>query len=1087
MKDFDSTIHTIRSEDESASPAPERLDSLQEARDRLAEKKGQKMWRSLEQLAETPSFQELLHRELPRQAAELGTVDRRRFLQLSGASLGIAGLTACTKQPPEKVIPYVRQPEDVVPGKPLFFATSVSRTGYAVPVLAESHMGRPTKLEGNPEHPASQGGTDGITQAETLNLYDPDRSQAITHLGQIRTWDTFRSQADGLRTALTGTQGDGLAVVTPAVTSPTVKRLLNELATALPKAKHYVHEPLLGNEAEGIRRATGDGGELFYDFKAADVVLAVDSDFTAEGPNAVRYAKDFASRRKAHDLADAENMSRLYSVESMPHGISTVADHRLALKPTQVGQFLLAVAAQLGVAGASAPAGDERFTAWVEEVAKDLQAHAGSSAVVVGSYLDADLHALGLAINDKLGNLGTTVKLHESLIAEGLSCDELVADLKAGSVSTLVLLGGVNPVYDSPADIDFGAVMRKATVRIHNGPFIDETAELCQWHIPESHCLESWGDLLSGDGVASLVQPIVNPLYDSRTGVEVLAALLGRGDQSAEQLVSETWTAWHSSDGAVAGAASDFTKFWRRSLHDGFVIGTEAVAKVASIDASAAASALASKKPADVELMFRPDPTVLDGRYANNAWLQECPKPITKLTWDNALLMSPATAEAKLGKNLLPGNEQRDKAPLVTLEVGGRSLDVAVWVVPGMANDTFALHLGYGRNTAGAVATGTGFNANTLRTSKDLWQAADPKVSSTGEKYLIACTQDHHSMEGRAPVRSTNVQTYQAHPDAPLNIHHHFDIDKTLMPGDDYPYDSYRWGMSIDLTSCSGCNACLMACVSENNIPAIGKDQVRRGRELHWIRVDRYFSGDDPNEVDEILSQPVPCMQCEQAPCEVVCPVAATVHSDEGLNDMVYNRCVGTRYCSNNCPYKVRRFNFLLYQDFDTPQLKLGRNPDVTVRSRGVMEKCTYCVQRINQARIERHRDGERIQEGDVVTACQQACPSDSIIFGDLSDKDSALSKAKASGLDYGLLEELGTRPRTTYLGRVRNPNPELWARLFPNRPLVEERHHGGDHGGDHGDAGHGGDHGAEGHGGAAGHAGAEGHGASEDHGAAEH
>ena len=1095
MKDFDSTIHTLRSEEEPGRAA----ETLQVAREHkaasAAEAGPQKMWRSLEELAESPSFQDMLHRELPRQAAELGTVDRRRFLQLSGASLGLAGLAACTKQPPEKVVPYVRQPEDIVPGKPLFFATAVSRTGFALPVLAESHMGRPTKLEGNPEHPASQGGTDALTQADTLNLYDPDRSQSIAHLGQIRSWDAFVTQAEGLRAALTATEGEGLAIVTGAVTSPTLNRLLGELQAEMPKAKRFTHEPLLGNEAEGIRRATGSVGQLSYDFKKADVVLAVDSDFTSEGPNSVRYAKDFASRRRAHDVHEASSMSRLYSVESMPFGVSVVADHRLAVKPSRMGAFLLAVAAKLGVAGAVAPdAGDERWNAWVEEVAADLQAHAGSSAVIVGPYLDADVHALALAINDALGNLGQTVALQESLVGDHGSCEELVADLNAGKVSTLVLLGGVNPVFDSLADVDFGAALRKATVRIHNGPFIDETAELCQWHVPESHALESWGDLLSGDGTACLVQPIVNPLYGSKTGIEVAAALLGRGTESAESLVRETWTGWHGSEGIAAGAATDFTKFWRRALHDGHVIGTQAVAKVASIDASAAASALAEVQTSELEILFRPDPTVLDGRYANNAWLQECPKPVTKLTWDNALLMSPATAEKRVGETLLHGNEQRDKAPLVTLEVGGKTLDVAVWVVPGMADDTFALHLGYGRRTCGAVASGTGFNANLVRSSESPWQAASPSAKATGESYLIACTQDHHSTEGREPVRSTNVQTYEAYPDAPLNIHHHFDITKTLMPGDDYPYGSYRWGMSIDLTSCTGCNACLVACVSENNIPAIGKDQVRRGREMHWIRVDRYFAGDDPNNVDEILSQPVPCMQCEQAPCEVVCPVAATVHSDEGLNDMVYNRCVGTRYCSNNCPYKVRRFNFLLYQDFDTPQLKLGRNPDVTVRSRGVMEKCTYCVQRINGARIEAHREGKRIQEGAVVTACQQACPSNAIIFGDLSDAESAVSKAKESGLDYGLLEELGTRPRTTYLGRVRNPNPQLWSRLYPDVPLVAERaHHGGghgdDHGGDdHGDAGHGAaadDHGGAAHGEPASQA--EDHGSADGHGAAEH
>ncbi|MCG8457523.1 MAG: TAT-variant-translocated molybdopterin oxidoreductase [Holophagales bacterium] len=1081
MKQFDSTTHTLRAPEgqvqedaargSNTSATPEGASAadgltLDAASAHLAESRGPNYWRSLEELAEAPSFTEMLHREFPRQSAEWGNLDRRRFLQLSGASLGLAGLTACTKQPPEKVIPYVRQPEDIVPGRPLFFATAVPRRGYGAPVLAESHMGRPTKLEGNPEHPSSRGATDAITQAEVLGLYDPDRSQAIQHLGQIRTWQAFLAQVDGVRAALAPVEGEGLAVVTGGTSSPTENRLLDELTAQMPKARRFVFEPAAGRAAEGVAMATGSPGEVLYDFSQADVVLAVDSDFLVEGPSAVRYSKDFSQRRKAHTAEDAASMSRLYSVDSAPSSTSTVADHRLALAPSALGGFLVALAAELGVpgAGGSASGLDERATAWVEELAADLRAHAGASALVVGDYAAPELHALALAINAHLGNIGTTVTVHDPITADGENLYDLLAAVDAGEISTLLLLG-VNPVYGAHGDQDVRERLDKVKLRIHCGAYFDETGEWCHWHVPESHALESWGDLRSPDGTATIVQPLIQRLYDSWTHIDLLAALVygSLGTKPADELVRDTWRRQPGLQQAAGVAAGSFDKAWRKWLHDGHVPGTESPPRGADgVDASAAMAALSSSGGGGLELLFRPDPTVFDGRYANNGWLQECPKPITKLTWDNALLMSPRTAEAHgLGPRIHAG-EQRPRSPMVSLQVGERSLEVPVWAVPGMADDTLLLHLGYGRTKAGNVGTGTGFDANVLRAADTgAWHATGVTVAKVAGSYLLACTQDHHSMEGRDLIRGTNVPTYEAHPDNPLDIHHHFDVTKTLMSGADFPYNGHRWGMSIDLTACTGCNACLVACVSENNIPVVGKDEVRRGREMHWIRLDRYFVGDDPNEVETVVNQPVPCMQCEQAPCEVVCPVAATVHSDEGLNDMVYNRCVGTRYCSNNCPYKVRRFNFLLYQDFETPQLKLGRNPDVTVRSRGVMEKCTYCVQRINQARIDARARHETMPTDSVQTACQQACPSEAIVFGDLADSASAVTAAKESALDYGLLEELGTFPRTTYLGRVTNPNPRLWARLYPDRPLVKERKHHGGYGG-----GHGSGHGASGHGG---------------------
>ena len=1028
---------------------------------------GPNFWRSMDELAKTPGFVDMLQREFPRQAAEWGQVDRRRFLQLTSASLALAGLVACDKQPPEKVVPYVRQPEDIVPGKPLFFATATPYLGYGFGVLAESHMGRPTKVEGNEQHPASRGATDPIVQASVLDLYDPDRQTAITELGQVRSWETFVKRIDALRTALAPLQGEGLRIVSGPSSSPTFARLMGELLTAMPKAKWHIDDPLAGPREVAQRAAFGDAVEVRYDFAKANVVLAIDSDFLHTGAGAVAYAKDFSTRRKAHTLDTARQMSRLYSIETVPSGTSSVADHRLAVKPSQLGAFVLALAARLGVSGVAAGSLDANLTAWVEEVADDLRAQAGSSVVVAGDYLDADAQVLVYAINEKLGNVGNTVLVTEPVLVASPSdrqtLAELTEDIRGGRVSALVFLG-VNPLYTETADLGLQAALEKVPVRIHVGLHGDETAEYCHWNVAESHYLESWGDLRAFDGTATLIQPLVNPLYDTQPALAVVAALLGRGHAPVMELVRETWQAHFT----ATGGSGTFERFWRRCLHDGVVPGTAAAVKAVAVASGAvatAAGALAGKTAGQIELIFRPDPTALDGRTANNGWLQECPKPITKLTWDNALQLSPQTAkDVGLGE-VLAGAEQLPWSPMVSLEVGGRKLDVAVWIVPGMANGAALLHLGYGRRRGGNVMKGAGFDANAVRSQKDRWSVSSGvAIQPTGETYTLASTQDHHSMEGRAPVRTTNVQTYEQHPEEPIEWLLHVDPRLTLMPAEKlYDYSKgYRWGMSIDLTTCTGCNACLLACVAENNIPAIGKDEVRRGREMHWIRVDRYFTGDDPNSVEEVVNQPVPCMQCEQAPCEVVCPVAATVHSDEGLNDMVYNRCVGTRYCSNNCPYKVRRFNFLLYQDFETPSLKLGRNPDVSIRSRGVMEKCTYCVQRINQARITSKREQRKIKDGEVVTACQQVCPSNAITFGDLNDAESQVAKAKASGLDYSLLAELGNRPRTTYIARVSNPNAKLWTRLYPNRPLVTERHgHGkpGAHGGaGHGDAGHGGD-----------------------------
>ena len=1008
-------------------------------------------WRSLEELAGTPEFEERLHREFPRHAAVWDTgLDRRAFLTAAGASLGLAGLTACTKQPQEKIVPYVRQPEEIIPGKPLFFATAATHMGYATGVLAESHMGRPTKVEGHPDHPASLGSSDLLAQGSVLDLYDPDRSQAVTHLGRIRSWDAFASEMLTNAAALKAIGGQGLRILTGTVTSPTLAALLGKLLEEMPEARWHQFEPAGADNARaGIRRAFGEDLAPRLDLTQADVVVAVDSDFLTAGPAAVRYARDFASRRRVQDVQalERDGMSRLYAVDSMPTSTSTVADHRLALSPTGVAHFTAALAARLGAAGTRTPAGFESgdHAAWVEEVAADLEAHAGRSLVIAGDYVDPETHTLACAINAKLGNVGTTVTYSEPVEAwpagaeadQASSFAELYDDMVESKVDTLIMLG-TNPVYGALADHAFAEALKRVRLRVHHGPYVDETAEHCQWHIPAAHYLERWSDALAYDGTVTIGQPLVEPLYGGKSDLAVVAALLGRPFVADDELMREHW------ETAAAADGDDFERTWRRIVHDGMVADTALPAKDAALDAGAAqaaAEAVAGRQAQGLELAFRPDPNLFDGRYANNAWLQECPRPVTKLTWDNALMMSPRTARENGLGDLVEGNDQSKQAPLVTVTAAGNSLEVPVWVVPGHADGALTLHLGYGRTRGGQVAAGAGFDVSLLRTAAAPWQVSGVAFERARGTYDLASTQDHHSMEGRHLVRMTDLESYLHDPEHAGAWEHHGPTDITLMDPEDFPYDGYAWGMSIDLTQCTGCNACVVACQSENNIPAVGKDQVMLGREMHWIRIDRYYQGADADHVSEIVHQPVNCMHCEQAPCEIVCPVAATVHSDEGLNDMVYNRCVGTRYCSNNCPYKVRRFNFFLYADFETPSLKLGRNPDVTVRSRGVMEKCTYCVQRINQARIVAKRDGRKIQDGEIVTACQGACPSEAIVFGDINDPDSRISKAKASPLDFSLLEELGTRPRTTYVGRVRNPNPKLVARIGGPVSHAEDGH----------------------------------------------
>ncbi len=987
-----------------------------------------RFWRTLEEQLDDPGFQQHLHNEFPsllptiEQVAD--AVARRTFLKLMGASLGLAGVTACTRQPLERIVPYVRQPEELVPGRPLFYATAMAIGGVATGLLVESHEGRPTKIEGNPQHPSSLGATDVYAQAAVLGLYDPDRSQTLTNLGEIRPWSAFLGAISAALTAQRPLKGAGIRILTESVNSPTLASQIRDVLSRFPSAKWHQWDLASRNAARvGSKLAFGDFVDAQYRLENADVIVALDADFLGGGPGSLRYARDFAARRRP-ELAD--RMNRLYAIESMPSSTGARADHRLPMRPSRIESAARRIAG--GSGGPGGPGGSTEVTEaegkFLDAVAKDLEAHRGRSLVIAGDGQPPTVHALAHGMNQALGNVGRTVVYTQTVEAEPVdqieSLRDLVNDLNAGHVDLLVIVGG-NPVYTAPADLKFADALAKAQLRAHLGLHDDETSALCHWHVPEAHFLETWSDARGHDGTVSIVQPLIAPLYGGKSAHEVLAAMSDRPERSSHDLVREFWK------------VDKDDRTWRKWLHDGVVPNTAFEPKTVSANPqsirnpqSATANQSATRDPQSaLEVSFRNDPSVLDGRFANNGWLQELPKPITRLTWDNAVITSPATA-AKLRGAESPafqgGEHGQVIADVVEVSVGGRTIRGALFAVAGHPDDCATMHLGYGRTRGGAIAIGAGFDANAIRTADAPSFAGGAAMKLTGDRFQLACTQYHHLMEGRQLVRAITREEFARDPKA---VHEGDETPpRTITLYPDYAYQGYKWGMAIDINACIGCNACVVGCQSENNIPVVGKKEVLSGREMHWIRVDTYYRGPAANP--ETYFQPVPCMQCENAPCEVVCPVGATSHSDEGLNDMVYNRCVGTRYCSDNCPYKVRRFNFLLYQDWNTPSLKLGRNPDVSVRSRGVMEKCTYCVQRINEAKIDSEREGRTIADGDITTACQQACPADAIVFGNLNDPASRVAKLQAEERNYALVGELNTRPRTTYLAAVRNVNPEL-------------------------------------------------------------
>jgi MoCo/4Fe-4S cofactor protein with predicted Tat translocation signal len=1000
----------------SEAVCPSKLE-LAEVRDKLSRaKSGPQYWRSLEELAQTDGFFEMMHREFPRQASVWPEgASRRDFMKLMTASMALAGLSACVKQPVEPIVPYVRQPEPIVLGIPLYFASAMPFGGYATPVLVESHEGRPTKVEGNPDHPAGVG-SDVFAQASILDMYDPDRSQAVTNTGNIRSWSDYATAIGGPLNSQKAVQGAGLRILTRTINSPTLGAQMSAVMAAYPQAKWIQYDPLSrDNVRTGSQLAFGQYVETHYAFDKADTILSLDGDFLSSGyPGFVMYARQFASRRNP-DLK--EKMSRFYLVESSPTNTGGKADHRLPVRASEVEQVARAIAAGLGVGGGSAKPEQQKFVA---ALVKDLQAHKGAALVIAGDNQPPAVHALAHAMNYALGAVGNTVFYTDPVEVkpqdQTTALKELVGEMNAGQVDLLLIVGG-NPVYDAPADLKFGEAMGKVPLRVQHSIFQNETSDYVHWHINATHYLEQWGDARTVDGTATLIQPLIAPLYDGKSEYEFIEAVIGSSATTGYEIVRRYW------EGKLGG---DFEPAWRKALHDGFVAGTAYPAKSVSAKGSVAGATVTSA--GGLEVMFRRDPTIYDGTFSNNAWLQETPKPMTQICWDNAVQISVKTAD-KLGLKT---------EDVVEIDVNGRKVKGPIWRTPGHPDDAITVFLGYGRSKSGRVGNEVGFNAYPLRTSDALYSAGG-KITKVGDGYGFANPQGWQyidqsgipgaeNMSDRHIVRKATLEDFIKNP----NFAHEgaeaptpeFSLYTTTTGGPLYQYTEAKWGMAIDMNSCVGCKTCVVACQAENNIAVVGKEQVMRGRHMNWLRVDVYYEGGTENP--SAYYQPIPCQQCENAPCEVVCPVGATVHSTEGLNDMVYNRCVGTRYCSNNCPYKVRRFNFLLWQDWETQQYKMMRNPEVSVRSRGVMEKCTYCVQRITHGRINAERENRNLRDLEVLTACQQACPAGAITFGNLNDPESRVSKLRADQRNYGLLEDLNTRPRTTYMAVVLNPNPEL-------------------------------------------------------------
>ncbi|MBZ0267675.1 4Fe-4S dicluster domain-containing protein [bacterium] len=989
------------------------------------------------------ALQALLPKGLPE-------ANRRRFLKLMGASLALASAAGCHRNNPSwprwpqaEVLPYTDRPDGRSPGTPVHYATALEIGGVAKPVLGKSYDGRPIKVEGNPEHPASQGAADVLAQASILEMYDPERSRSAARYGNRRPTDVSRNEAlaavEGLFATHRAAQGEGLRILSESSSSPTLAGLKSRVARELPKAQWHEWEAVSrDNERAGAQAAFGRALRATYRLDAARVVVSLEDDFLGTHPHAVRYARDFAALRRADD----GTMSRLFAVESMFSLTGSNADVRLAIPSGAVEGFAWSLAAHLVLDehvalpdGFGALQGMLRQAAehhahpeHAARMARELKAAQGHALITVGPSQPASVHALAHVLNAALGAPGHTVDYREDPAGASPTHLAAITDLVAamngtstngGGVSTLLILGG-NPVYDAPADLAFADALVKVPQAVHLSLFRNETTRLCTWHLPRAHAFESWGDCLSWDGTYTLTQPLMAPLFGGLTTAEVAGWMLDGTLPSGEQLTRATFEA-RGNRGAKA---------WRRALHDGLVRGGGAEIVSARPRAGwtpESAPAHAAPSGNSMEVTFATDAKVWDGRFSGNPWLQELPDPMTKITWDNAALIAPATAR-DLGIGM---------GDLLTLTHDGRTLEIAAYLMPGQAPGSLAIPLGWGRHFDGRMAERDagdrplGFNAYQLRGTGSMHMATGVQLAHAGGRHELVTTQHHHvitdvdngkQIQGQAQrlpqlYREAELSHYREHPEFAKHMVHHPPL-KSLW--EEHSYDTgYRWGMTIDLAACNGCSACVLACQAENNIPVTGKEEVSRGREMHWIRIDRYFKGDSVSP--EVAHQPVTCHHCENAPCEQVCPVAATTHSSEGLNDMVYNRCVGTRYCSNNCPYKVRRFNYFNNQSHQAETTKMQYNPDVTVRARGVMEKCTYCVQRIKAATIPAKNEGRSVKDGEIVPACAQTCPTDAIVFGDLNDPGSRVRRLQENARAYAMLAELNVKPRTNYLAKIRN------------------------------------------------------------------
>ncbi|HET7306978.1 MAG TPA: TAT-variant-translocated molybdopterin oxidoreductase [Gammaproteobacteria bacterium] len=990
--------------------------NLATIRKKLAGTRGREYWKGLEQVAETPEFDEFLHAEFPRLAAMWDRkIDRRTLLKLMGGSVAFAaaGLAGCSR-PIGVIVPYVNMPEGEIPGKPMYFATSLTLGGHARGVIAESYTGRPTFVEGNQEHPASLGAIDSYAQASVEQLYDPDRAQVATYRTIPGTWSAFIEQMGFQAAKMKASGGDGFAILTQSITSPSLLAEIRQVQKRFPKARWYRYQPV-GREGvdAGAKLAFGERVNTVYHFDKADVIVSLDADFLGLMPGHLAYARQFADGRRQKPGKPIK-MNRLYVIAGTPTITGASADHVLPVPSAKIDAVARSLAARLGIGAAGGTT--EAQAHWLDAVVEDLKKHYGRAVVVPGDVQPPAVHALAHAINARLGAVGGTVTYTEPLEPDGAgSLKDLTDAIDHNEINRLLVLGG-NPVYDAPADLDFAGHYARVEERIYWSHYPNETAYMSYWHVPAAHELESWGDALAYDGTVSLTQPLIAPLYHGHSAYEVLRVVSGANADTDYDVVRGYWRQHYR---RYASNGEAFDAFWKRSVQRGLIDNSALPAKTPHLRDD-----LASRLPQPLfrqrrglYLQFRPDDSIFDGRFANSAWLQELPRRLTKITWDNVVMLSPRTAE-RLGI---------DNKELVVLGYHGREVTGPAWIMPGQPDNAVTVQLGYGRKRAGRLGTGVGFDVYPLRRADAMWFDDGLTLMKTGKRVFLATTQYHQTMEGRGLLRTATLDHFRDHPHwvdegypgKPPKLH------ESLYPEPaEKPPLEYRWAMNIDLSTCIGCEACVIACQAENNIQSVGKEEVLAGHEMHWLRIDRYYSGnmEDP----ETYFQPVPCMQCENAPCEYVCPVEASVHA-EGLNAQVYNRCIGTRDCSQNCPYKVRRFNWFRYQTGrPTSTPVAAENPDVSVRQRGIMEKCTYCIQRINEAKIAADKTDRRIPDGMVETACQRACPTQAISFGDLNTSHSKINQVKDSPLDYEMLAEINTRPRTSYLGGLTNPNPAL-------------------------------------------------------------